>query len=183
MKEAVFTTPDFAGPFRKNAAQILGPLAGQRLSYLEIGVLEGRSGVWMLENMLTYPRSLYVGIDCYTQTKKRAAELVANARRNRTRFGRKAVFHQGSSLLALSRLPVRPTFDIAYIDGDHSSLGAVLDTCLVWPLVKPGGIVAFDDWTHPRFKAFPRLIAALLSEVPHEMLVENEQMWVRKLWA
>jgi hypothetical protein len=31
------------------------------------------------------------------------------------------VFHQGSSLLALSRLlPVRPTFDSAYIDGDHS---------------------------------------------------------------
>jgi hypothetical protein len=56
----------------------------------------------------------------------------------------------------------------------------VLDTCLVWPLVKPGGIVAFDDWTHPRFKTFPRLVAALLAEVPHEVLVENEQLWVSK---
>jgi hypothetical protein len=91
------------------------------------------------------------------------------------------VLYQGSSLLALSRLPVRPTFDVAYIDGDHSALGAVLDTCLVWPLVKPGGIVAFDDWTHPRFRTFPRLVAALLGAVPHEVLAENEQLWVRKL--
>jgi len=127
-----------------------------------------------------HARSLYVGIDSYTQTKQRAAELVANARRNLGRFGRKAVFHQGSSLLALSKLPVRPTFDIAYIDGDHSALGAVLDTCLVWPLLKSRGILAFDDWTHPRFKRFPRLVAAVLSEVPYEVLVENEQLWVRK---
>lgn len=51
----------------------------------------------------------------------------------------------------------------------------------MWPLVKPGGIVAFDDWRHPRFKTFPRLVAALLREVPHEVVVENEQLWVRKI--
>jgi len=181
--KAIFTTPDFAGPFRKNAAQILGPLAGQRLSYLEIGVLEGRSGVWMLENVLTHPKSLYVGIDCYIQTKARAAELATNARRNLAVFGRKAVFHQGRSFLALSRLPRRPTFDIAYIDGDHSACGVALDTCLVWPLVRPDGIIAFDDWTHPRFRALPRAVTPLLAELPHQVLLENEQLWIRKLAA
>jgi len=154
--------------------------AGQHLTYVEIGVPEGRRAVRMLEHILTHMRSLRFGIDCSTQTKQRAAELVGNARRNLARFGRKAVLRHGSSLLALSKLPVRPTFDIAYIDGDHSALGAALDTCLVWPIVMPGGIVAFDDWTHPRFRTFTRLIAALLGEVPHEVLVENELLWVTK---
>ena len=65
-----------------------------------------------------------VGIGCYTQAKKRAAERVANARRKLGRLGRKPVLHQGSSLRALSELPVRTTIDVACIDGDHSALGA-----------------------------------------------------------
>jgi hypothetical protein len=180
MNAPLFTTPDYAGPFRKNATQVMGPLAGRPLVYLEIGVLEGRSAVWMLEHVLTHPRSRYQGIDCYPQTKPRAAELVGNARRNLRRFGRKAVLHQGNSLAVLSQMKPQPTFDVAYIDGGHSALAAALDTCLVWPLVRPGGIVAFDGWTHPRFKGLPRAVGALLQELPHEVLVENEQLWVRK---
>jgi hypothetical protein len=48
---------------------------------LEIGLIEDRSGIKKLENILTHLRLLPVGIDCYAQTNKRAAELVANARR------------------------------------------------------------------------------------------------------
>jgi predicted O-methyltransferase YrrM len=43
-------------------------------------------------------------------------------------------------------------FDFVYIDGSHIAKDVLTDACMVWPLVKVGGIVVFDDylWGEPR---------------------------------
>lgn len=176
-----FTTRDFAGPFRMNAGEVLKRLAGQRLQYVEIGTLEGRSACWMMQNILTNRHSRATLVDCYMQGGKKAATLAYQARQNLRPFGHRVKLHNARSIDVLPRMKPVPTFDIAYIDGDHTALGGCLDTCLAWPLVKIGGIVAFDDWTHPKFKGLHRAVAPLLDQLPHEVIAKNDQLWVRKL--
>jgi hypothetical protein len=37
-------------------------------------------------------------------------------------------------------------FDFIYIDGSHKCLDVYLDACLAWKLLKPSGIIVFDDF-------------------------------------
>jgi predicted O-methyltransferase YrrM len=50
--------------------------------------------------------------------------------------------------LSGSVLPeLRPgSFDIIYVDGGHAAHDVLLDAMLGWELLKPGGILAFDDY-------------------------------------
>lgn len=40
-------------------------------------------------------------------------------------------------------------FDMITVDGDHSAIGAKADLGNTWPLLANGGILVFDDITHP----------------------------------
>ena len=35
---------------------------------------------------------------------------------------------------------------VSYVDGDHTSEGAFLDGLLSWNLLRPGGVMIFDDY-------------------------------------
>jgi predicted O-methyltransferase YrrM len=65
-------------------------------------------------------------------------------------------------------------FDLVLVDGDHSAEGGLADLDNVWPLVRPGGCVAFHDITHPAHlylaEVFDRFV--LKHAVPHEMILE-----------
>ncbi len=39
--------------------------------------------------------------------------------------------------------------DVLYIDGAHDSASVSRDVALYCPMVKPGGVVIFDDYAHP----------------------------------
>ena len=41
--------------------------------------------------------------------------------------------------------------DFAYIDGSHRAFDCLTDAVLTWPLMKTGGIIAFDDFTFDDF--------------------------------
>jgi hypothetical protein len=43
-------------------------------------------------------------------------------------------------------------FNFVYLDGSHVAKDVLTDACLVWPLLKPNGIIVFDDysWGNPR---------------------------------
>tara|TARA_Y100000593_G_scaffold2656_1_gene5367 strand:- start:1062 stop:1550 length:489 start_codon:yes stop_codon:yes gene_type:complete len=59
------------------------------------------------------------------------------------------VFHDGSSHDILPSLELENHFDAIYVDGDHSYEGGLNDLNNVLPLVKPGGVILFDDIAHP----------------------------------
>jgi predicted O-methyltransferase YrrM len=79
-----------------------------------------------------------------------------------------------------------PTYDFIYIDGDHTAEGVLQDAVLAWRLLKPGGIMAFDDylWEDPRgieFQpgwAIDTFVGAVKDE--SEVLLSNSQVWLRK---
>jgi predicted O-methyltransferase YrrM len=115
------------------------------LQYLEIGCFEGRSAVWMLENVLTDPTSNLTCVDPYQEhigeaVKQRFLSNVAKA-------GAADRFQlvQGFSQEKLRELPL-DKFDIIYIDGDHRAAPVLEDAVLSWRLLKVGGLMIFDDY-------------------------------------
>ena len=56
------------------------------------------------------------------------------------------VVHHGDSSVELAKAPDR-LFDSIYVDGDHSPAGVQRDTDVVKRKLRPGGIVAFNDYT------------------------------------
>jgi predicted O-methyltransferase YrrM len=117
------------------------PLKEQPLNYLEVGVFEGRSVLWMIENVLTHPDSRLTGVDIF-QGKLRDRYL---ANLELSGFAERATTIQGHSQQELRKLAVS-SFDIVYIDGSHTADDVLADAVLSWQLLKPNGLLIFDDY-------------------------------------
>lgn len=123
--------------------RVLGPMKGKPdLNYLEVGVFEGRTVAWMLENVLTHPTARLTGIDIFLGDleARYLATLEATGQAD------KATTITGYSQVELKRLPAE-SFDIIYIDGSHTADDVLADAVLSWQLLKDDGILIFDDYT------------------------------------
>jgi predicted O-methyltransferase YrrM len=109
--------------------------------YLEIGSYEGRSAVWMLENILTDPTATLTAIDVFDgpYTEKYVANI------NRTGAAKKVTTITDFSQHALRELQP-DSYDIIYIDGSHAKQDVLEDAVLSWRLLKEGGLMIFDDY-------------------------------------
>ncbi|MFQ5416478.1 MAG: class I SAM-dependent methyltransferase [Myxococcota bacterium] len=124
--------------------RFLKPYMGKPdLRYLEIGVFEGRSAVWMVENVLTEPSSELVAIDIFTVPPDLEERYRANL--ERSGFKGKAVTIKGRSQQMLQALPLA-SFDIIYVDGSHTLDDVFTDMVLSWELLKIDGIMILDDY-------------------------------------
>ncbi|HPM80821.1 MAG TPA: class I SAM-dependent methyltransferase [Candidatus Anammoximicrobium sp.] len=122
--------------------KVLAPFKGQPdIQYLEIGVYEGRSAIWMLENILTHPTARLTGIDIFDGPYE--ARFRANVKRSGFEDQVRAV--KASSQRAVGNLPLE-SFDIVYIDGSHAKDDVLEDAILCWRVLKPNGILIFDDY-------------------------------------
>jgi len=130
------------------------PILPGRWRMLEIGAYEGRSMVWIVENMLIDHGTL-VSIDTWGGGEEhadhdmRAVEVRYDANKNilKDKFPNRHVTKiKNPSSRALAALTNEPAFDFAYIDGSHTAPDVLTDACMVWPLMRTGGIVVFDDY-------------------------------------
>jgi SAM-dependent methyltransferase len=129
----------------------VGHLRGKpKISYLEIGLYEGRSAIWVLENILTDPSAHLTGIDIFPgNVKQRWLHNLAQTGRSS-----QATTLTGYSQKILRQLPSL-SFDIIYIDGSHTGYDVLADAVLAWDLLKPGGVLIFDDYRWRRGKELP----------------------------
>ncbi len=137
------------------------------LHWLEIGSFEGRSALWIVENVLKHPSSNLTCVDVW-QPWPSFGELVdfdyeANFDRN-TLGVTKIIKRKGKSADVLPTLRVG-SFDGAYIDGNHDEEDVLGDARMVLPLVKPGSLMVFDDYDWPRGSGVKRAAARFLAEV------------------
>ena len=124
--------------------KVLRPFKGKaNLHYLEIGVFEGRSAIWMLENILTHPSSRLTGIDIFPEGTDWKEKYLSNL--NISGSAHKATTIEGDSQTELRKLPLN-SFDIIYIDGCHRADCALSDGVLSFELLKTGGLLIFDDY-------------------------------------
>lgn len=121
---------------------VLAPFMGKPdIQYLEVGLYEGRSAIWVLENILTHPSARLTGIDPFLGPYQE--KYYANIERSGS--SQKVTTITGYSQVALRNLPLN-SFDIIYIDGSHGEDDVLEDAVLCSRLLKEGGILIFDDY-------------------------------------
>jgi predicted O-methyltransferase YrrM len=126
---------------------------GER-SFLEIGSYEGRSAIWIAENMMQGDDSLY-SVDTWEGGEEHSAEdmdaVLQRFARNKEKLeNRKNVnwrYTREASVDALGELFfIGSMFEFIYIDGSHQAKDVLTDACMAWQVLTPGGIMVFDDY-------------------------------------
>ncbi len=123
--------------------QLLGPIASKPgLCAIEIGSHEGRSACWWLENVLTDGSSMLTCVDPWhdSAVERRFDLNIADTGKlqqvQKWKFESRKAFH----------LMPDSSLDFAYIDGWHEARDVLFDGLAVLPLLKPGGMLIFDDY-------------------------------------
>lgn len=153
-----FTTDWFSGRI-PNWTKIFDEHIGESPRVLEIGCFEGRSTCWMIERLSRKHGGgeiccvdPWVGNDFRTRTLDMSkTEVLFN--RN-TALAKK--LYPGVTIhpmkeysvdaLALLILQLPQSFDLIYIDGDHTSKAAITDLVMAHRLCKPDGVIIVDDY-------------------------------------
>lgn len=172
--------------------KLLSPLQGKpNLNYLEVGVFEGRSFFWALEEIFTHSSARLTAMDLFlTNGQYKTTDFVSNFFHNLEISGAKDRIHvvKGYSQDELRKLPLE-TYDVIYIDGSHKSHDVFMDIADCWRLLKRGGILILDDYLYDFAKikpveAGPRpsidsFLNTFFNEI--EILHRDSQVFVRKL--
>lgn len=130
--------------FCKYADLAFGHRRDKPTRHLEVGVYEGGSAIWMLDNILTHRDSIYVGIDDNPR-------LVA--RNNLRKYGEKHIFWWGDSLKLLPiMVKDQYVFETAYIDGCHLVPYVLSDIENTLAMMRSGGVILVDDYDHSEYQ-------------------------------
>lgn len=173
-----FTSDWFSGNiylFARNLAH----LSGTPCQILEIGSFEGRSTIWMLENLATHPDARITCIDPSV-----CPAFLPNI--EKTGRGGQVRLIPGRSGDVLGGLGAT-AFDFIYVDGSHAKEDVLQDAVLSFRAARPGAVIAFDDYLedgpewNPRDFAKPAIDAFLEIYAGRlEILERCHQIWIRK---
>lgn len=161
MSEYQFTKDWFgwAPPVWEQLIPMLSGEAGKR-NFLEIGSFEGRSTVWTMENMMQKGDYIYC-IDTWEGGEEHGAEDMQAVfmrfkentaiAKDKTKVVRGYAMDTSTTELA-SKIQDGLQYDFIYIDGSHIAKDVLTDACMAWQVLKPKGIIVFDDyvWGDPR---------------------------------
>lgn len=162
-----------------------GHLAGRPgLQALEVGSFEGRSACWLTQNLLTGEGSRLLCVEPFQQYEGQERNFDHNIAL--TGGQNKVMKLRGRSQQVLPYLP-DGSFDFIYVDGSHEVLDVLQDAAMCWSLLKPGGVIVFDDYEHVLFpdsfgmSAGPaiRAFLSVLSD-DHELLFRDWQVALRR---
>lgn len=144
----------------------LGHLAGRHCCGVEIGSFEGRSAAWFLEHIVTHPEAVLVCIDPWDYAAEHAIvqggatdidtafdwnQVYRRFLSNTARWSdRRRIVKQPSTSGILQLAQEGSSVDFAFIDGSHIASLVLQDTIMVWPLLRPGAILIWDDYTWTR---------------------------------
>jgi hypothetical protein len=169
------------------------------LRYLQLGAFTGDASAWLMDNILTDDTSYLTDVDTWQgsdedEHKSMDFDDVLNTYLNRLgdseKYSRCYNYRTTTTNFLLSRLAEQREhlveYDFIYIDADHTTVGVLLDAELSWPLLKSGGIMAFDDLTWgadlPPSQS-PKAGILLFAERHRDefdLIVANTQYWIKK---
>ena len=164
-----------------------GRILNETKSCLEIGSFEGRATCWMLENLVD-PYGHMVCVDTFEGGEEHAGLDLSDLRKT---FNSNVAEVLGTSQTlevvdkiswkALCEFAGKKTFDFIYVDGSHQTADVLLDACLSFKLVKPGGIILFDDYAGGAGvgAAVDAFLAA--NRGRYELVLSNYQLAIEKV--
>lgn len=162
------------------------------LKFLQLGVFTGDATVWLCNNILTDKSSKLIDVDTWEGSDEEShAEMdfsdVYQVYQDKVKdLPVVSVVSDTHKYLIRQLDNFIGAFDFIYIDADHTTVGVLLDAELSWPLLKSGGVMAFDDYTWGRDlppSKTPRPGILLFVERHKEeidTLVINSQYWIKK---
>jgi predicted O-methyltransferase YrrM len=187
--------PDWFSAYAKpNFEKYLIPLAGvDNLHFLQLGVYTGDATIWMVENVLTGNKSRLSDVDTWEGSDEAAHEFISfNSVLDYYAHRTDHLPLVNSYIMTTTDYLINSSsrgreYDFIYIDADHTAVGVLMDAELSFPLLKSGGLLAFDDYqwgAHlPAFKS-PKLGIDLFLDRhagEYEILEQGLQVWLRKL--
>jgi hypothetical protein len=145
---------------------VLKHLCERPCEILEIGSWEGRSAIFFLEFL---PQSRLTCVDTFgggvenlaSPTESREIPLIEKRfDANLGPYGPRVEKIKARSVTALDRLTeAHAAFDVIYIDGSHLRDDVMVDSLLAWPLLRPAGILIWDDYGGGQDKAASERVA------------------------
>lgn len=142
---------------------VLLPLKGMELNVLELGSFEGRSTVWLLENILINPKSRITCVDTWdggTDLQELGInwkEIEDNFKYNTKPFkDRVDISKESTENFLKKKLSMGDKYDIIYVDASHFAPNTLVDGVLSHLLLKTGGIIIFDDYLWNNLISFPQ---------------------------
>lgn len=149
----------------ENWRKILLPrFRGEKINVLEIGVFEGASTTWILDNLLSPSGGTITCIDSYEggvehKTNKEFHKSLTNAEAQflsniqKTGYSDTVTFLKMSSFDGLIMLNAAgEKFDFIYVDGSHIARDVLSDAVLAWKMLKLGGVMIFDDYRWDKYE-------------------------------
>ena len=159
------------------------------LKFLQVGAYTGDASKWLLTSILLDPSSTLTDVDTWQGSDEREHkamdfDAVYGIYLNRMDKHENVMSIKGDSSYVLPNL--KEKYDFIYIDGDHTEKAVYRDATNAWPLLKSGGILAFDDYlwgqdAHPSLRpmlAIDRFLEEKQGE--HLLLSQNYQVWIQK---
>jgi len=121
--------------------------AKQPLSWLDVGTIEGRSATWALDTVLVHPQSHITCVNTWDDRDKykRLQHNLAQHPASKSTV----VAKSSSDALKLPKV-MKQRFDIIYLASKHHSSHVMEDAVLAFPLLKPGGIMIFNNYTYSK---------------------------------
>jgi predicted O-methyltransferase YrrM len=178
----------------KNFEVHLQHLAERPSRLLQIGAYTGDASVWLYENVLqNSTNSVLVDVDTWEGSDEpdhhkmnwTTVESLYDVKTFAARADRKIVKYKGTSDEFFKQNT--ESFDFIYVDGDHTSYGVLKDAVSAFESLKPGGILAFDDYQWSaglgELKEPKRAVDAFWSVYQDRLvtLMVGYQCWFKKL--
>ena len=169
-------------------------IRGKRDCFLEIGSYEGRSTVWLMENVIPRGGEIFCidtwegGWEHSSDTMKDSFERfkyntdLASEKSNVDVYAiRRKSYEALSDMIYNQR-----EYDFIYVDGSHAASDVLSDACMAYHLCRKGGVIAFDDYLwgpaeHPLMRPKPAVDAFInLYADKVSVFSLGHQVWVTK---
>lgn len=161
---------------------------------LEIGSYKGDSALWFLDNLCNNSKSDLTCVDTwdgspeYNDKDFESVESAFDSRIKNNPRSKQLIKIKNNSYNALIQLNIEnKLYDIVYIDASHESRDVIADAVLSWKIVRPKGVVIFDDYKwdllEPDYFTPKPAIDAFLHVMKPELKVLNiaRQVFIEKL--
>lgn len=143
---------------RENFERAFLPASNQpNLRFLQLGVFKGDASAWLMENVLTHPRSVLHDVDLWDDNDELSelrdfnmadVEAEYDKRTWKWRNEGRITKYKVSTMTFLARQVANgsPQYNFIYIDADHTAISTLENAIMAYRLLKPGGVLCFDDY-------------------------------------